>query len=123
MKKSFLCLILTLLLMFVLIGCTGEILNNGNTNDTDVSMEMSYDKFSGERLKTVTLKADTYIMIDIVSNSGDLSVNIADESGKSAYTGSKLPTSSFSVIVLEESTYTIKVEASSHNGSYKISWE
>jgi len=120
-KKIFLLVIMVFLISVV--SCSSEMLKNEKLNDTDTSMEMSYDKFSGERSKTVTLKSNTEIKVDIVTNDGDIALSIVDESGNKAYIGNALKTSSFSVTVDKDTDYTIKVVAKSHEGSYKIAWE
>jgi len=109
--------------LFSLAACSSETLKNEKLNDTDTSMEMSYDKFSGERSKTVTLKANTEINVDIVTNTGEIALSIVDEEGNKAYTGNVLKTGSFSVTVDKDTDYTIKVVTKSHEGSYKIAWE
>lgn len=123
MKKFFSFLLIIMVFVFSFTGCSNETLKNEKLNDTDTSMEMSYEKFSGERSKTVTLKANTEIKVEIVTNTGEIALSIVDEAGNKAYTGNTLKTGSFIVTVDKDTDYTIKIVTKSHEGSYKIAWE
>lgn len=112
-----------MVILFCLAGCSGETLKNEKHNDTGTSMEMSYDNFSGERSKIISLKANTTIKVEIVTNNGEIALSIVDKAGDMAYTGNGIKTGSFSVTVDKDTDYIIKVVAKSHEGSYKITWE
>lgn len=122
MKKPTLIVLLVFLLL-ALVGCSGDANKNVVNRDTDTSMELSYDLFSGENTKTVELKANAQISVDIITNGGDFALSITDEDGKSAYTGNKIPSGSFVVTVDKDGKYSLKVTAISHVGGYKITWE
>lgn len=126
MKKIVIGILSIILLATLLIGCTSgssvEIMSN--EKDTSTSMAMSYEKFDGDKSKTIQIKDGEKgtVSVDIVSTSGELNILITDKDGVAYYQGNNTPTSTFSVNLDKEGEYTIKVEAKDHKGSYNISW-
>lgn len=126
MKKIVIGILSIILLATSLIGCTSgssvEIMSN--EKDTSTSMVMSYEKFDGDKSKTIQIKNGEKgtVSVDIVSTSGELNILITDKDGVAYYQCNNTPTSTFSVNLDKEGEYTIKVEAKDHKGSYNISW-
>jgi len=110
------------ILVFILVGCSGEALRNEEVSDTDFSMGMSYDLFRGTRTRTVTLEAGTVVTVDLVTNGGTIAMSFTDESGNRPFFGNGL-TRSFSFVIAEDGEHTIRVDGESHRGSYNITWE
>jgi hypothetical protein len=111
---------LAVAIILTFIGCARIV--NENVKDTDKSMEMSYDKFSGTKTRSVILAAGTVVAGDINTNDGALSISVVDESGNIAYKGKHISTNSFSLMAVNDSVYTIRIVGNNHNGSYKLLW-
>jgi len=94
-------------------------------NNTQTSMQMSYEKFSGNKNRVISIKEGEAceVTVDIASESGKLDLSIEDEDGNSYYRGTELPTSSFTVYLDKAGKYIIRVEGDVHTGSYNISWD
>jgi hypothetical protein len=112
------------MIFFTLTGCggSGEKLVNEQISDADDRMEMSYDLFNGTRKSTVQLESGTAVRVEISTNAGEISLKITDSSGKTAYTGNKMPSSVFLVGITKTDAYTIEITAKSHVGGYSVSW-
>lgn len=119
--------ILSIIMLLLATGCTS---GSGYTvlgyeNNSANSMQMSYEKFSGTRTATVKVDEDHIIMVrvNLVTESGSISLWITDEDGNEIYQGIELTDSTmFTVNLKEAGTYKIKVEGKDHNGSYRINW-
>jgi hypothetical protein len=126
MKNNFIVLVVGILLVAVLSGCTygSGISRNSKEFNTSTTMSMKYDKFDGHKSTSVKVKEGEAIDInvDIVTVSGKISLSIIDENGKSFYKGTDIPTSTFVVSIDKKGKYNIKVSSENHEGSYKISW-
>lgn len=86
----------------------------------------SYSKLNGFRQRSVSLNEGTHTFtVEIVTNSGELSFSIKGKDGTVYYNGSPLSTSTFNINVDVEGKdkVTLRVDAKSHSGSYKVNWE
>ena len=126
MKK----LITLLLSMIILIGLTGcsknsEITLGSFERNTSTKMTMSHQWFSGSKEREITVEAGETleVLVDIKTESGTLDAYIINEDGEYNYEGHDVQTDSFTVTLSEEGTYTIRVEAKKHKGSFSFTWE
>lgn len=83
---------------------------------------MSYDKFTGVRKRTIMLDDAATMNVDIKTDSGVLNLSVKGEDGKSFYTGTKLPASSFQVSLDGAGKYEITIKCDDHKGGYAIFW-
>lgn len=126
MKKIILmCLIVLLAIGFT--GCTyGSTFTIGSfENNTLTSMSMKYNKFSGNKNKSITVKdgETCEVYVDIKTEEGKIDLLIKDESGNLAYEGHDIQTSNFTVNLKESGKYKIRIEAKKHKGSYSVKWD
>jgi hypothetical protein len=83
----------------------------------------SYRKLSGFRRRSVSLSEGAHAFaVEIVTDSGEIDFSIEGEGGTVYYSGSALPTSTFSVYVGGKDKVVLRIDAKSHSGSYKIDW-
>ncbi len=135
MKKFLSLVIILIVLTSVLSGCTydkevinmslnQEVLVDSSEEATPTSITMSYDSFTGYRIKTIDLDEceACEVFVDIVSENGDIDLSITDDTGESYYEGKSIPTSNFSVSLASSKSYTLKVKTLKHIGSFNIQW-
>lgn len=135
MNKIFKAILLIGILISFITGCSKNkyMLNNSSEKEvltsiseevTESSLAMSYNLFTGYRSKIIKLdQCETCeISINVVSNSGNLTISIIDGSGKVTYEETEIPTSSFSLSLAGGDTYTIKVNTSNHVGSFNVNF-
>ena len=122
MKK----LLLPLFLVFVIAGtgCSSYIQIGAVENNTKHEFYGSYYKFSGTKEKSLTVKEgeSKVVTVDIVTKKGSIDVSIYSDKDHKQYEGMAIATSNFTVTLSEPGTYTIKLDASDHKGSYKFKW-
>lgn len=124
MKKV---LLLQLLLIILVIGVSGCSKSSSTTKDTDSKkLSNSYDNFTGEDETEITVeKGQTVsVLIEITTEAGAVDVYIAKDNDidNCNYKGIEIPTTSIPISLTEPGTYTVKVTAKEHKGSYSISW-
>lgn len=135
MKKYLSAILILLVLTSALYGCTynkeiinmplnQEVLVDSSEETTPTSITMSYDSFTGYRIKTIELDAceTCEVFVDIVSEDGAIDISITDNNGESYYEGNSIPTSNFSVLLAGDKSYTLKVKTLNHIGSFNIQW-
>lgn len=127
MKRRMNVILAILLVILLGTGCTfgSYSVVKATENNTTTSMQMSYEKFNGNKNRAIKLDEgeSCSVAVNIASESGRINLSIEDEDGDSYYQGTNLPTSSFTVYLDKAGKYTIRVEGDSHTGSYSISWE
>lgn len=125
MKKL---LLLSLLLVIPVLaggGCTvgsGVTINSQELN-TSTRMSMLYDRFTGHRQTKITVKDEPVtVKVNIVTEKGDIDAYIARDNDKagSVYEGNGITTSSSTVTLNEPGSYTLRVDANNHTGSYSF---
>lgn len=129
MKKRLTIIAAMLLVLAGVSGCTKGsytfIYSNENSG-TDF-WNVSYGKFNGYKEREITISAEGkhVFTVDIVTNSGKLSLSIKDSNGTSLYRGNDMPSSSSSFTVAGdgEGKYVIRFDADNHSGSFNIKWE
>ncbi|MHC1750622.1 MAG: hypothetical protein AB9856_20315 [Cellulosilyticaceae bacterium] len=128
MKKIFLISVLVAMLL-VVGGCTkgSSFILSGDETNTPTQMAMTYKRFSGFKQTDIKVKKGEplTVKVGIVTQKGHLDAYIAKDNDlqNCQYQGTNLSTSSFEVTLTEEGTYTIRVDANKHTGSYSFSWE
>jgi hypothetical protein len=86
----------------------------------------SYIELNGHKQRRLSLQEGTHrFTIEITTNSGKLDFSITGQDGTEYYRGSKLPTSTFDVLVdiAAKEKLTLRVDAKGHSGGFKIKWE
>ena len=128
LKKNF-CLLIALMVLIVLTGCTCgsfTVLKSSELN-TPTMMSMSYEKFNGFKQRQIKVLEDETLVIsvNIVTEAGSIDAYVAkdNDTSNSTYEGNDIPTSSFIVTLTEPGKYTIRVDAENHTGSYSFSWD
>lgn len=116
-----------LMLVFLLTGCTPDssFTVGSFENNTKTSTSMKYQRFNGQKTRKITVEKGKKLVVsmDIVTESGSLSMSIKNDKEESFYTGTDMQTSSFQVDLDKAGEYTITLKAKNHKGSYKVSWE
>jgi len=122
MKKLLLPLLLVFIIAFA--GCSSYIQIGAVEKSTKHEFSGSYYKFSGFKKKSLTVKEGETIVVavDIVTKKGSIDVSIYSDKDNKQYDGKDIATSNFTVTLSEPGTYTIKLDASDHKGSYKFKW-
>ncbi|MGE5633399.1 MAG: hypothetical protein ACM3TR_20230 [Caulobacteraceae bacterium] len=115
-----------IIMAFYLTACTvsRSIAIMSVETNTAMSMKMSYEKFTGIKTKTFTLdnSEPTEMNVDIKTDSGKLNLSVKGKDGKSLYSGTELPTSTFQVILDGAGKYEITIQCDDHKGGYEITW-
>lgn len=122
MKKILALFFIIMTLLQTACTSTSGITINSVEKNTATSMKMSYDKFTGIKKKTITLDDTTEMNVDIKTDSGVLNLSVKGEDGKSFYSGTELPTSSFQVMLDGAGKYEITIMCNDHKGGYDITW-
>lgn len=90
---------------------------------TRTSMEVADGRFSGTETHTVSLTAGAAVTFDIETRGGSIAISVSDEAGNEILRGTGVQGSAISVAIGADGEYTIKIEADSHRGSFRVSWE
>jgi hypothetical protein len=127
MKKILLLIVQMLIVVACLVGCSkgGALLIWSVEKSVSDHWMLSYIKFNGykERKITMSSEGEHTFTVEIVTDSGDLKLEIEDDNGTILFRGNKMPTNTFSVIADGGGNYIIRVEANAHKGSFDIKWE
>jgi hypothetical protein len=126
MKKAIL-LPLLLIVSLGLVGCSKgmDIKIGAFENNTSTKMSCSYSKFDGVDEDKITVEEGETVIVSVAIETKDGSIDayIINEKDEYEYEGHDVPTSSFTVTLSEAGTYTMKVDANNHKGSYSFTWE
>ena len=118
MKKKLFFLILSTLAILMLAACS-----SGAAINTDTSMEMSHNRFSGTETRTVFLSADTEVTVGVVTNGGRVDLEVIGDNGITPFHANNFMTNTVAFTISEDGYYTISIVGNSHNGSVNFSWE
>ena len=126
LKKT--CIITSVLLLILCFSaCSGgsyvSVMSTETNNAQEISME--YDSFDGNKFYDISIEQEVIVTVHIETESGSMSAYIAKDNDvtNAVYQGSDIPTSDFTVALTESGTYTIRVDANQHSGSYSFQWE
>ncbi len=128
MKNKKLLSVIMAMMIFLFTGCTSGsyTVKNGNENNTLTKMSMNYDDFNGHKQTKIKVGSNEAVdvRVNIVTDSGSIDAYITkdDNIENSEYKGNEISTSDFTVKLSEEGTYTVRVDAKHHSGSYSFSW-
>lgn len=120
MKKYLLIFLITICTMFML-GCSIEIMSIGNSTKDSWSKE--YKMFRGSESKRIKVEKDQVVKFDVVSEKGNLDIEIEDENGNTCFSKDNIETSTFEFIPESDGKYKIKFNAKNHQGSFDVLWE
>ena len=122
MKKVLLPFLLVIILLFT--GCSTSFQIGAIESNSSNEFHASYYDLSGSKVKKVTVKEGKPldISMDIVTKKGTLDVLIYKDKNDNQYEGHALATTTSTVTLSDPGTYTIKVIAKKHRGSYTFKW-
>ncbi len=127
MKRRLIGLLISILLVASLIGCTtgSYTATLATEKNTSTSMAMTYAKMNGHKTASLSIEDNEILEVDVdvVSKDGQLDLSIVNEQDESFYQGTDMPTSSFTVTLDKKGKYKITVNAKDHKGSYNITWK
>lgn len=127
MKKKFLSSLIVAFMLF-LTGCSGSwLIINGVTYNTPILFSMRYERFNGNKERSITVDANETLIITVTVEtvSGLLDAYIAKDNNTDdcSYQGNDIQTTSFTVTLSQAGRYTIRVDADNHRGSFSFNWE
>jgi hypothetical protein len=114
--------------IFILGGCTtgSGVVKNGTEFNSSTRMSMLYDEFNGYKQTHINVGENetVEVVVSIITENGSIDAYIAKDNdiSNSSYEGHNIPTSSFTVTLSEEGSYTVRVDAKNHTGGYSFSW-
>lgn len=126
-NKNLLLLFCSLTIILSMIGCFKDncTIVKSIGNETNNSMKMSYSKFSGTKFKSLQLKSEDVLQlnINVSTTSGILSIYVLTEDGTEVYNidNPKTPLSE-KINISKDGNYKIKLTADNHSGNYDINW-
>lgn len=127
MKRIVACIVIVIMTLCSVVfaaGCeaTGKYLVVMSvSNQTDTSFSMSYESFDGYRVYKMKLSKTTEVNIRFETESGRLDYSITDEDGEVVLQQDNVSTMGFG-INFSRGTYTVRLTADHHKGSYSFSW-
>ena len=114
--RKYICMI-GIMISVMLTSCGTEPTFNGSRTSDGTNFFMEYCILNRMESQDLEMKEGDIIDVEIVSDSGNLAVTIQKGDEDPIYSGNELPTSSFSVGVPKEGTYTITVTGKKAKGS------
>lgn len=124
--KIFITVLLLAVLGSVFVGCVSTggsyVTRNSVSRTTGSEISMRYEYFNGYKFFKKNFDANAVINFTVESESGELSVVIADEEGNTVFTQEKIEAGSYSVTVPAASKYKITMTAKEHKGSFKFTF-
>ena len=116
---------LALLLAFLLCACgggTGSHVEDSTEVTDDDSIWMTYSLFNGVREYPVTFSEETVIIVEVLTDSGELGIDIVGSGGESFYSGRITDDQAFAVTV-PAGNCTVRLTGLEHIGEYGFNWE
>jgi len=126
MKKFVFVTMVTLALALFMSACTTG--SYSSVRSVEVNQKnhwsMSYEKFNGYKQRKITLngKGEHKFTVEITTESGTLGLLICKNDGTAIYEETELGTSVFEVVAEGGETYSIRLDAVTHAGSFDIKW-
>ena len=116
--------VIALLLVFLLCACGGG--SGARVEDEtevvdETSVWMTYSLFDGVREYPVSFDRETVIVVEVLTNSGELGMDITGSDGESFYSGRIRDDQAFSVKV-PAGEHTIRLTGREHSGEYGFNW-
>lgn len=122
MKKVLLPCLIILVLLFT--GCSGSLQIGAIETNSKHEMHASYYELDGTKTRSVTVKEGEPLDVSmvIVTKKGSIDVLIYKDKNENQYEGHALASTSSKITLKDPGTYTIKVIAKKHRGSYTFKW-
>lgn len=129
MKRTNMILIATCLVVCVLtaalVGCSSQgkyLVTMCISKQTPTSFSMEYESFDGYRIYKFTLKKATVVTMDFVTKGGKLDCSVVDQDGDEVYEQEDVLSYSIDM-TYPKGTYTVRLTADHHEGSFSFSWD
>lgn len=129
MRRTNMILIATCLVVCVLtaalVGCSSQgkyLVTMCVSKQTPTSFSMEYESFDGYRIYKFTLKKTTEVNLRFETVKGKLSCHITDEDGEVMYDQEDVASGGFGVNY-PKGTYTVRLTADHHQGSFSFYWD
>lgn len=119
--KRLACLTIVFIILLTFTGC--EVPKGGVIINEEIGskkFEIEFSKWNNETDCVMPLKQNDEIQIEIICQSGSLSLEICDQKGIRAFTGTGLDKTSFSVKVPSDGDYLITMKGKNASGTIDI---
>lgn len=90
---------------------------------TNKSIELSYKKLNGTKKYDMSLHEGDSIFVEVTTDSGSLTIEIAQKGEEPVYTGSDFPEGGFTVNIHDDGRYYVSLIGNEHSGKVKLDWE
>lgn len=119
MMRNNLSLMLVVVFLVLFTACS-KVTFEGSKSANENQLKMEYSTFTGTDNHTMTLQRGEKLSVEVVSEKGSIGLDIEKQGGDGIYLGTQLPTSSFSVSILEDGDYIVSVKGEKAQGSIRI---
>ncbi len=119
MKRYFLILIISALLIAALAGCQEQVFDGSKTGN-DKQFILDYSVLNRTMTHEMELKQGMVIDVNIENRSGRVDILITDANGESIYRGDNASSCSFSIEAQEAGTYHFTVTGSNAKGGIRF---
>jgi hypothetical protein len=116
MKRSYLLIIASLVVLIIAAGCTKQVFS-GSFTGNDKQFIMDYSVLNCTKTHEIKLQEGTAINAIIENKSGRLSILVADANGEEIYRGDNAASGKFSLTIPKTETYKFSVTGSKAKGS------
>ena len=112
-----------------LAGCSqpqgGVLAVNCVSQQNSTSFSARYDLLSGEKKYEIRVNPGETLALrlNVTTEEGSLAASVSLPGQEPAYTGNALGNTSFTVYLRESGTYTVRLTAEKHRGSYSFAWD
>lgn len=112
------------LLIIVMSGCSSTVQIGSVENNSKHEFSASYYQLNGTKIKQVKVDEGEplNVSMNITTKKGSIDVFIYKDSDNYEYKGNNMSDHSSEVTLSAPGTYTIKVVAKDHRGSYQFIW-
>lgn len=117
--KKYLYSVWVLVLVFALTGCHTQSFS-GSRIGNDHKLIMEYSIFNTTDSQTLKLEKGDILEVEIVSDSGKLSVFLKNDQDDNIYKGNDVPTGNFQITIEESGTYRLLVTGDKAKGSLSV---
>lgn len=114
--KKMLTFFFMLLFILSLISCTATKFD-GNRTGNDSQLIMDFKVLNTTDYQLLELEQGDIVNIEIVSDSGQLNIEVKKDNDAPIYKGTKVPTGSFQIEISESGTYKFSVTGKNAKGS------
>ncbi|MGN0650246.1 MAG: hypothetical protein ACI4KM_07405 [Oscillospiraceae bacterium] len=122
MKKIIALLLCGVLLLTGCDGASGCTAVGSVEITTNTSIELTYQKLNGTKKYDMRLHEGDSLAVNVTTNSGSLTIEIAQKGEEPIYTGSVFPDGGFTVNIHDDGRYYVSLIAEEHSGGVKLEW-